>query len=184
MNKLTITVVGNDRPGILSAISGNLLKLDCNIENVSQTILQSEFAGIFIVSAPEDLALDTLHETIQGDLAGMGLHVHVKPLTKQDEPFAREDAEPFIVVTIGPDRKGLVAEIASVIAGYGVNIANLKAVFKGGNDPNKNIMAYEIEIPKSVDLQSLTDDLKTKAKKMDLDLSIQHRKIFDTINRI
>ena len=184
MTKLTITVVGNDRPGILATISGNLLKLDCNIENVSQTILQSEFAGIFIVSAPEDLSLDTLREAIQRDLEGMGLNVTVKPLAPAAPVFSYDTAEPFIVTTIGPDRRGLVAEITGVISGYGVNIVNLKAVFKGGDDPNKNIMIYEIEIPGTTDLQSLSEDLKIKAGKVGLNLTIQHRKIFDAINRI
>lgn len=184
MNKLTLTVLGNDRPGIISAISGNLLKHDCNIENVSQTLLQSEFAGIFIVSAPENLLSETLQHHLECDLSGMGLHVHVKPLSRENPPSPPEASEPFVVITIGPDRKGLVAEIAGVIAGHGVNILNLKAVFKGGEEPDKNIMVYEIEVPKRVDLKVFKNDLKETATRMGLDLSLQHRKIFDATNRI
>lgn len=184
MNKFTLTVLGNDRPGIIAAISASLLKQSCNIENVSQTILQSEFAGIFIVSAPEELLLETLWKILEADLSGMGLHVHGKPLAQETRKVALESGEPFVVITIGPDRKGLVAEIAGVIAGYGVNILNLKAVFKGGDDPDNNMMVYEIDVPKQVDLCSFRSDLKEKAGLMGLDLTIQHRKIFDTTNRI
>jgi glycine cleavage system transcriptional repressor len=46
MNKAILSVLGQDRPGIVAAISKILFQQNCNIENVSQTSLQSEFAGI------------------------------------------------------------------------------------------------------------------------------------------
>ena len=59
--KIVITVLGQDRPGIIARVTGVLFEQDCNVENVSQTILQSEFSGIFIVSMPESLTIDALH---------------------------------------------------------------------------------------------------------------------------
>jgi len=52
MNKVILSILGHDRPGIIAAVSKILFEQNCNIENVSQTILQFEFAGIFIVSMP------------------------------------------------------------------------------------------------------------------------------------
>ena len=57
-HKVVITVLGQDRPGIIARVSKVLFQQDCNLENVSQTILQSEFSGIFIASIPEQLAID------------------------------------------------------------------------------------------------------------------------------
>ena len=184
MNKFTLTVLGNDRPGIIGAISASLLQQACNIENVSQTILQNEFAGIFIVSAPEDLILETFWKRLEADLVGMGLHIHLKRLAQETWHWTTEQGEPFVVITIGPDRKGLVAAIAGVIAEYGVNILNLKAVFSGGDDPDKNMMLYELDVPKTVDFVTFRSALRERARLMGLDLTIQHRKIFDTTNRI
>ena len=62
MNKAILSVLGHDRPGIVAAVTGILFDLNCNIENVSQTILQTEFSGSFIVTMPRDLSLDDLHE--------------------------------------------------------------------------------------------------------------------------
>ncbi len=59
MKKMIISVLGKDRPGIIAAVTRILFEQDCNIENVSQTILQNEFSGIFIVGALL-LAFDTL----------------------------------------------------------------------------------------------------------------------------
>ncbi len=43
MNKVIISVLGQDRPGILAAVTKILLERDGNVENVSQTILQNQY---------------------------------------------------------------------------------------------------------------------------------------------
>src|SRR5210317_873142 len=184
MNKAILSVLGHDRPGIVAAVTGILFDLNCNIEDVSQTILQTEFSGSFIVSLPQDLSLDDLHERFIEHLTHMELHVHIEPLLKKKAALATREAEPFVITTKGPDRQGLVAGISAVIAGHGVNITNLQAVFKGGDEPGDNIMIYEVDIPIDTDQQALYRELREKAKSLTLDISIQHRNIFETINRI
>ena len=184
MNKAILSVLGHDRPGIVAAVSGILLGLNCNIENVSQTILQTEFSGSFIVSMPPELSLKDLYERFIETLTPMELHVHIEPLLQKSAAGATGASEPFVITTKGPDRRGLVAGISAVIAGHGVNITNLQAVFKGGDEPGDNIMIYEVDIPIDIDQGELYRDLREKAKSLTLDISIQHRNIFETINRI
>lgn len=184
MKKIIISVLGQDRPGIIAAVSKILSDQNCNIENVSQTILQSEFSGIFIVLIPEQLSADDLYDHLKEGLASLNLQVYVKYLEQKETDSSFTDAEPFIITTKGPDRKGLVAHIAQIIARHGVNVTNLQAVFKGGNDPDKNIMIYEVDIPEHTDQQTLCADLREKAGKLGLNISIQHRNIFEAINRV
>jgi glycine cleavage system transcriptional repressor len=183
MNKAILSVLGHDRPGIVAAVTAILFELNCNIENVSQTILQTQFSGSFIVTIPQNLCLEDLHEKFIENLNPMGLHVHIEPLLKKKVTLAARPSEPFVITTKGPDRQGLVAGISEVIADYGVNITNLQAVFKGGDDPGNNIMIYEVDIPNNIDQQAFYRDLREKAKFLTLDISIQHRNIFETINR-
>ena len=151
MNKVILSVLGQDRPGIVAAVSEILFKRNCNIENVSQTILQSEFAGIFIVSMPKDLSLKMLKSAMIDALHPLDLNVHIKPLHYQESAYTSEEVEPFVITTKGPDRKGLVAGITEIIAKHKVNITNLQAVFKGGDEPGDNII-----YTKSMCLQGLT----------------------------
>ena len=58
MNKLIISVLGKDRPGIIAAVTKVLLDEDFNIEDVSQTILQNQFSGIFIAAGPDQVTPD------------------------------------------------------------------------------------------------------------------------------
>jgi glycine cleavage system transcriptional repressor len=183
MNKAILSVLGRDRPGIVAAVSRVLFDQNCNIENVSQTMLQTEFAGIFIVSLPNGMSSEDLHRELHARLSPVGLTVLTKPCDHGVDTCATA-CEPFVITTRGPDRKGLVAHISGVIARHGVNITNLQAMFKGGNDPGDNIMIYEVDVPQAVDLPTLAQDLREKATDLQLDIIIQHRQIFEVLHRI
>ena len=185
MNKVIISVLGKDQPGIIAAVSGALFEADCNIENVSQTILQSEFSGIFIVSIPEQMTLIDFQAALQTRLEPLNQHIHVKPLsTPQVAATEPSGVEPLVITTRGPDRKGLVAGITAVFAAFEVNVAQLRAVFRGGDEPLNNTMIYEVDIPSSVDQKELRRALSERARELNLEISIQHRNIFEAMNRI
>ena len=184
MNKVILSILGHDRPGIVAAVANILFECNCNIENVSQTILKTEFSGSFIISMPPDLTQEELRQALNEGLAAMNMYIHIESVLKQKTELVASKAEPFVITTKGPDRQGLVAGISEIIAGYGVNITNLQAVFKGGDEPGDNIMIYEVDIPNNIDQQAFYRDLREKAKSLTLEISIQHRNIFETINRI
>jgi glycine cleavage system transcriptional repressor len=185
MNKWVISVLGQDRPGIIARVSEALFKMDGNIENVSQTIVQSEFAGIFIVSTPQNLREADVQSGMDEALAPIPrLRAFVKPLDPLRETVPVESGEPFVITTRGPDQKGIVSGITGVIARHKVNVTNMQAVFKGGDDPNRNIMIYEVEIPPSTDSGQMETDLRAKAESLGQFISIQHRKVFEAMNRV
>jgi glycine cleavage system transcriptional repressor len=184
MNKAIISILGQDRTGIVAAVSKLLFDQDCNIENVSQTTLQSVFAGVFIVSMPTDLTPEALDKRLRKEMEPLGLDVHITKLESTAAPVSPPQSEAYIITTKGPDRKGLVAGISEVIARFEGNITNLQAVFKGGEDPGDNIMIYEVDVPPGMDQQILYRELKKRATELKLDIDIQHRNIFEAIHRI
>ena len=184
MKKVVISVLGQDRPGIIAAVSGILFEQGCNIENVDQTILQSEFSGIFIAGIPVEMEFEILHKILIDGVKSMGLNIFIKPLDHSQPRLEFGASEPFVFTTRGPDKKGLVASITKVIADYGVNVTNLQAVFRGTDNPSDNIMIYEVDVPSDVNQKNLHADLRQTADRLSLEISIQHRKIFETLNRI
>jgi glycine cleavage system transcriptional repressor len=184
MTKVVISVLGTDRPGIVATVSKVLLDNRCNIEDVTQTVLQTEFTSIFIASIPEGLEPEELLTRLQQGGKPLGLHVMVKPLEAAGEPDAPANSEPFVVTTVGPDRLGLVAGITEVMARFRGNITNLRAAFRGGDDPNSNTMIYEVDIPVDIDHQAFRQALRERATELGLDLSLQHRDIFEAIHRV
>ncbi|WP_457551834.1 glycine cleavage system protein R [Desulfobacula sp.] len=184
MNKIIITVLGKDRPGIISLVSNILYELDCNLENANQMILQEQFAGFFIAVLPSHLTIDTLEQTLKLRTENTGLTIHINAVEDNESLKKNITGETFLITTIGPDQRGLVARFSKIIARHKVNIENLKAVFKGGKDPNANIMSYQVLIPPDIDTSQLFDALRQKAKELELDIWIQHKNIFDSINKI
>lgn len=184
MHKLVISVLGPDRPGIIAAVSRTLLEADGNIENVAQTILQSEFSGTFIVSVPGDVTATSLQQQLAMVMAPLNMKVYVKHFERIAANPRLIEAEPFVITTRGPDAKGLVAAMAEIIAAHGANVTNLQAVFKGGSDPDRNIMIYEVDVPKDVDQGAFYKQLRERAAQLNLKISIQHRNIFRAINRV
>jgi len=184
MTKLILSVLGHDRPGIIASVSGILFEAGGNIEAVSQTILQTQFSGTFIVNVPDSMTVEALAEKLEAGLHLLSLDVLIRRIETKEPLRSLLDAEPFVITTQGPDQKGLVARITAIIARHGVNVTNLQAIFKGGDDPENNIMIYEVDIPRSIDRQSLYNDLRQKAEELSLTLNIQHRQIFEEMNRI
>lgn len=175
-------MIGEDRPGILAAVSGILFANGCNIENISQTILQSVFGALFIASIPRNTDEKGLQKKLGRELSYLKLEVFVKEYDSAEHHKAK--TQPFVITTFGPDRPGLVNAITRIFADHEVNVTNLNAVFKGGDDPGDNMMIFEVEVPDDVSLPELQDELQQTAVKNNLDVNIQHRKIFETMNRI
>ncbi|NDY72695.1 amino acid-binding protein [Desulfobacter hydrogenophilus] len=183
MNKMIISVLAKDRPGIIASVTSDLCDLGCNLENVNQMILQNQFAGFFIVQAPEGVSAETIRQELTLKEEANGLTIHVRSL-EGDTQMPVEEKEIFLITTSGPDQKGLVAQLSDVISSFGANIVNLKAVFMGGSNPNENVMSYQVPVTKEIDAPALFAALKEKAKKLDLDIRIQHKNIFDVTNKI
>jgi glycine cleavage system transcriptional repressor len=184
MHKMIISVLGEDRPGIIAAVTRVIFERDFNIEDVSQTILQNQFSGIFIATGPESVSSQDLNRAFEESTTGFDLHFHVRQLDSVDITWTTCVCDPFIITTRGPDRKGLVAGVTALLAKHNVNVTQLRAVFRGGEDPGRNVMIYEVDIPKDADLQALRRDLSEKGQKLDLQISMQHKNIFEAINRI
>ncbi len=183
MKKFMITVLGQDRPGIIAAVTKVLYEHDYNIEEVSQTILQNQFSCFFIVRGPERMSGAQLVKSLEEGTT-YNLFFSVREFEKQANIEQKQACESYVITTRGPDRKGLVAGITAVFAAFGVNVAQLRAVFLGGDEPGNNTMIYEVDIPVSVDLKELRRALSERARELNLEISIQHRNIFEAMNRV
>jgi glycine cleavage system transcriptional repressor len=183
MKKIIISVLGHDRPGIIAAVSEELFQAGCNIEDVSQTILQTEFAGVFIASVPESTTSENLLAKLRKKLDPIGLSVLLREM-ESSGIWETLPSQPFVITTLGPDRPGLVAGITGLLASFSVNISNLKAVFRGGDNPNANTMIYEVDIPTALEMNRFREALYERGRELGLDVSLQHREIFEAIHRV
>lgn len=83
-NKIVITVVGNDRTGIVANVSTKISELNMNIIDISQKILESDiFSMIMLVEADESVDIQFL----QNEFRKLEEKIGVKIFLQHEEIF-------------------------------------------------------------------------------------------------
>jgi len=116
---LVLTVIGDDKPGIVEQISDRALAIGANWEESSMARLGGKFAGLLRLSVASELA-----EALAADLRSLsasGLSVMVEASHVPVPPAGRH----LRLSLIGNDRPGIVRDIARVLAEHQTNIETL-----------------------------------------------------------
>lgn len=117
---LVLTVLGDDRPGLVESIARVVADHDANWVESRMAHLAGHFAGILRVEV--DSARAAALAQALGSLAGAGLESIVHP----DVAVAGPSTLPLVTLDlVGQDRPGIVREISRVLAAHGVNVEEL-----------------------------------------------------------
>ena len=110
MSKIVVSVIGLDCPGVVYAVSSTLSALECNIEEVSQTILKNQFAAIFVANKQESLDNGTIHTQLSKAIESRGMHLSVTIRDfEEGDTSGSAESEPFVVTVDGEDRFEIIA---------------------------------------------------------------------------
>ena len=78
-NRVIVTVIGEDRVGIIATVSGVLAEAHANIIDISQTTLEEFFAMIMMADiGGATVPLDELRRRLQATGTAMGLRIDVQ----------------------------------------------------------------------------------------------------------
>ena len=179
MSKIVVSVIGLDCPGVVYAVSSTLSALECNIEEVSQTILKNQFAA----NKQESLDNGTIHTQLSKAIESRGMHLSVTIRDfEEGDTSGSAESEPFVVTVDGEDRFEIIAAFSKIFADQKVNIENLKALMP--EEEKRALLVFEISLPMEIDRNALRRTLKDKARTLGLQLSMQHRDIFEALHRV
>ena len=77
--KAIVTVIGNDRPGIIAKVSTALAENKVNIEDISQTLMQGNFTMIMLCDMQNaTLSLKDLKDSLVKVSEEIGVSIHVQ----------------------------------------------------------------------------------------------------------
>src|SRR5271165_2134267 len=117
MAPLVLTFVGDDRPGLVNAISEKIAACGASWLESRSAQLAGKFAGILLVSVAEDM-LAQLETSLRG-LESSGLHITIE----RGAPVAPERRLRLIRLDVlGHERPGIVRDVTQALNGLGVNI--------------------------------------------------------------
>jgi glycine cleavage system regulatory protein len=171
MATLVLTVIGDDRSGLVSALSGVIADHGGNWQRSQMARLAGKFAGIVLVAVPDDRAEALIAEL--GPLATEGL-LDVTVERGADEVPAREDLTRLSLELVGADRPGIVHDISQALAAQQVSIEELHTATREA--PMAGGMLFEatatLLAPPTAPLADLQSVLEELANELMVDLSL------------
>ena len=190
MRKILVTIVGHDRPGIIHQVSKTLADLNCILLEVSQTTLLGEFAGHFSGRLPSTIDVFEFSRLLGQSLEGSGLaHWVTEADLSPVEAMAALDREPYVVTVRGKDQVNIIPQFSGAMAGFDVNIDNLRSAAIPGDSSLKDggqqvVLFFELSVPKDVNQRGFRQALNLVAEDLDVEMSLQHRDVFEAMHRL
>lgn len=132
-----LTVIGQDRPGIVARLTDALYRGGHNLGEASMVRLGGTFTVMLMVTGKDPVVLEKL---LQPVIAELGLRLHVDPI----QGDLHHHLQPNVQVTVhGADRPGIVAQVTGALATIGFNILDLSSDV--GGSPERPIYVMLID---------------------------------------
>jgi glycine cleavage system regulatory protein len=167
---LVLTVIGNDRPGLVEQLSTAISAHQGNWLESSMSRLAGKFAGILKVSVPAEQAA-----ALRQELASLSL----LKVTVETSPESQEAAKGrrLSLSLVGHDRIGIVREVSQVLARHGVNVEELAT--HTASAPMSAAILFHAQINllagPELDVRSLTSELERLSNDLMVDISLDEK---------
>lgn len=166
-----VTVVGEDRPGIVAGVTRALYESGCNLEDVTSTILRGHFSMVMIVHAPGDISAGSLDDALRTAANDLGITATVSPVS---DAHGHHAAPTHMVSVYGADRPGIVYRVAQLLADKGANITDLTSRVLGPDDTPVYALMLEVALDLLIEgeLQALGTELGVEVTMHPLDADV------------
>jgi glycine cleavage system transcriptional repressor len=145
-----LTLVGEDRPGIVARVTSTLTEAGCNLGEASMIRLGGNFTIMLMVTG--DRGAGELEAILAPVAAEQRLRLHIDPVTGGGHQHLIPNIQ---VRVIGADRAGIVAAVTSALARTGFNILELESDVAG--DAGRPVYIMNIQGCSEVTVETLRE---------------------------
>ncbi|RZT89982.1 glycine cleavage system regulatory protein [Azospira oryzae] len=167
---LVLTVIGDDRPGLVEQLSTAISAHQGNWLESSMSRLAGKFAGILKVSVPAEQA-----PALQQALAGLSL----LKVTVESSPESQEapKGRRLRLSLVGHDRIGIVREVSQVLARHGVNVEELATHTSSAPMSAEILFHAQVSLlaGPELDVRGLTGELERLSNDLMVDISLDEK---------
>ncbi|AEK59075.1 MULTISPECIES: glycine cleavage system transcriptional repressor [Acidithiobacillus] len=158
MSQALLTVIGEDRPGIVAAVTQALHTADCAIGDASMMRLGGYFTIMQIIHYSRDLG--AVETALDPAMKALNLRIHLDPISSA--PAAAD--EPNVRVTVyGADHAGIVASVTQALASVRFNIVELESEQSGNPERPIYVMVIQGSAPGGIaEVREVLEPLKSR----------------------
>lgn len=169
MRHFIISCVGEDRPGIVAAITEVLYRNGFNIEDSTMTRLNNEFAMMLIVTTDKDISDKGLEKEFRPVSEKKGLFINVKEIPQEVYTKKESSGDLYNIVVYGADKPGIVYRVSQLLAEKGINIVDLRTE----KSSDFYVLIAQVEFPESLDVEELLTEIEKLKNELNIDISCE-----------
>lgn len=168
MTNVALTVIGEDRPGLVSALAAVVGDHGGNWLDSKMARLAGQFAGVALVDIPDDRLFE-FEDALGLACSSSGLEVLVRRTGA-----GAADGTKLAMSLVGQDRPGIVRLVSQTLAGIGVTIDDLQTSTCDAPWGGGTLFQAEaaIRMPAAVDEDTVRTALESLANELMVDLEV------------
>ena len=169
IKSLVVTVIGPDRPGLVSLLSDRARGFGANWEASRMASLAGQFAGIVHFEVPAENAR-ALADALAG-LESAGLRVVIAESDAKAPPRNRRIVR---LELVGLDRPGIMRDLSAALAEHGVSIDELHTEIASAAMSAENLFKVKaaLVVPHALSDDALRRGLEALANEMMVDIAL------------
>jgi glycine cleavage system regulatory protein len=164
---LVMTVLGNDRPGLVSSLADTVASHGGNWLESRMARLAGQFAGIVRIECPSETADALINELQTPGNSGLTI---LAVRQQAQEPLPRRT---LAVEVVGNDRPGIVRELSAAVASSGGNIEELTTGLESAPMSGQPMFRAHgvISIPENAEPAALTAAIESLGNDLTVDIT-------------
>ena len=162
MKSILISVLGDDKPGLLDSLSEIIVSNDGDWIESNMSTVEAKFAGILRVNVPAKNAKKLIKELTSSKL---GLQI----ACEETVPVTHSDYKSYNIELIGQNHVGIINKLSHVLTyELKANVEGLKTEIIDASMSGEQLFKAQItlHLPKSVDERLIKDKLELIADEM------------------
>jgi glycine cleavage system regulatory protein len=176
MATFTLTCIGDDRPGLVSALSAPISAHGGSWERSQMARLAGKFAGVLLVEVADERA-----EALVADLTALK-NIGLEVLLERTDMPAEHPSLRLSLELLGADHPGIVAEISAALAAQRIGIEELSTDVREA--PMAGGMLFEaravLEAPPTTSTEELRTMLEALADELMVEIRLSDAEASDT----
>ncbi|MEN8723221.1 MAG: ACT domain-containing protein [Alphaproteobacteria bacterium] len=169
MTKLVLTLVADDRPGLIKSVSDIVVAHHGNWLESRLAQLAGKFAGIVLVDVPAEQA-----DELTAALAAFGQQDARIVVEVGDDTLAAESQTGLTVTVSGADHPGIVNEVTDLLARHAINVTEMSSEQEPAAMSGQPVFSAHIEAlaPDGTDRAALDEAFQALAAQLAVDIDL------------